>query len=112
MASSVATNRYIDIATGTEAINTTIAPGRAFALESVSVHLNGAGGAGNLTVTVDAAAGAAYDVVLKTIDMTSITDWVWQPERPIELASGDKVVIAWANAGTKTYGLTVRWSGR
>ena len=112
MASSVATNRYIDIATGAEAINTTIAPGRAFALESVSVHLNGAGGAGNLTVTVDAAAGAAYDVVLKTIDMTSVTDWVWQPDRPIELAKDDKIIIAWANAGTKTYGLTVRWSGR
>ena len=99
-------------ATGAAAISTTVSPGRAFALESVAVHLSAAGGAGNLTVTVDANAGAAYDVVLKTIDMTSITDWVWQPERPIELASGDKVVIAWANAGEKTYGLTVRWSGR
>jgi len=99
-------------ATGAVAINTTIAPGRAFALESVSVHLNGAGGAGNLTVTVDAAAGAAYDVVLLTQDMTSVVNMHWQPERPIELSNGDKVVVAWANAGTKTYGLTVRHWGR
>ena len=103
---------FSSTATGAAAINTTVSPGRPFALESVSVHLNGAGGAGNLTVTVDAAAGAAYDVVLKTIDMTSLTDWVWQPERPVELAKDDKIVIAWANAGAKTYGLTVRWSGR
>lgn len=99
-------------ATGAAAINTTVSPGRPFALESVAVHLSAAGGAGDLTVTLDANAGAAYDVILLTQDMTSIADLLWQPDRPIELAKDDKIVVAWANAGAKTYGLTVRYWGR
>lgn len=100
------------LATGNGAISDTVSPSGPFALESVSLHLSGAGGAGNLTVTLDADAGAAYDVVLLTQDMTAVTDLVWQPERPIEFGKDDKIVIAWANGAGRTYGLTTRWSGR
>jgi len=102
----------VSTATGAAAVNTTVSPGRQFALESVSIHLSAAGAAGNLTVTVDAAAGAVYDVVLLTQDMTLLTDLHWQPDRPIELTKDDKIVVAWANASTRTYGLTVRHWGR
>ena len=101
---------------GAAAVAMTAAPNRAFdydyALDSVGIHLSAAGAAGNLTVTLDAAAGSAYDVVLLTQDMTTITDLFWQPDRPVELAEDDKIVVAWANASTRTFGLTVRWFGR
>ena len=99
-------------ATGSGNIAETVNPGRAFALESVTVHLSAAGGANNLTVTLDANAGAAYDVVLKTQDMSAVTDLVWKPERPIECVNGDKIVIAWTNGSGRTYGLMAQWSGR
>lgn len=103
---------FSETATGAGNIATTITPAKACALESVEVHLSAAGGANSLTVTKDANAGAAYDTVLLTQDMTSVTNLFWQPDRPIELTSGDKIVIAWTNASLRTYGLTVKWSGR
>ena len=103
---------FVQTATGTGNIATTVTPGGASALESITLHLSAAGGANDLTITVDANAGAAYDTVLLTQDMTLVTDLVWQPDRPIEMVSGDKIVLAWTNASSRTYGLTVKWSGR
>jgi len=90
------------------AIALTVDPGRAWQLEEIRVHLSAAGGAGNLTATFDANAGAAYDAVVLTQDMTAITDLVYAPERPIVFESGDRLVIAWANASDRTYGVEVK----
>lgn len=98
-------------ATGAAAISETISPACPFQLEFLKCHLSAAGGAGDLTVSIDAAAGSAYDIVLKTQDMTAVTDLVWSPERPLCFENGDKILVAWANAGTKTYGLEVGWRG-
>ncbi len=103
---------FKSIATGAAAISKSVTPSGRGAFDSILLHLSAAGGAGNLTVTVDAVSGADYDTVLLTQDMTLVTDLFWQPDRPIELDSGDSIVIAWANAGGKTYGLTVDWLGR
>ncbi len=96
-------------ATGAVAIATTIAPGVPWQLEGIRVHLSAAGGAGNLTATVDNGAGAVYDVVILTQDMTSVVDLVWNTGCPLDFEAGDELDIAWANAGTKTYGLEVIW---
>lgn len=98
-------------ATGNAAINETITPSSAFLLDSIRIHLNAAGGSGNLTITVDANAGAAYDAVLATQDMTAITDYLYQPTRPIPFSDGDKLIITWPNAGAKTYGMEVKCVG-
>lgn len=98
-------------ATGAAAISETVSPASSFQIECLKVHLSAAGGAGDLTITVDANAGAAYDVVILTQDMTAVTDLVWAPERPWYFESGDKLVIAWANANTRTYGLELSWRG-
>jgi len=103
---------FSQTATGAGNISVEVDPGRAFALESVKLHLSAAGAANNLTVTFDAGAGAAYDTVLLTQDMTTVTDLVWQPDSPLEFSSGDKIAIAWVNGSSRTYGLTVKWSGR
>ena len=97
--------------TGADAIAKTLAPGIAWQLEGIRVHLSAAGGAGNLTATIDHGTGAPYDVVILTQDMTTVTDLVWTPERPLEFLAGDELDIAWANTGTKTYGLEIVFKG-
>lgn len=94
-------------ATGAAALATTLAPGVRFRLHEVRIHLSEAGASGNFTATVDAAAGAAYDAVILTQDMTTITDLIWQSDRIMQFEAGDEINFAWANAGTKTYGLTI-----
>ena len=65
--------------TGSTAITTTLAldPKRAFQINEIELHLNGAGGATgdvDFTVTKDANAGTPYDLLLLTEDMTTDTD--------------------------------------
>lgn len=95
-------------ATGSAAISVTVNPGRPWQLEEIRVHLDAVGAAGNLTATVDAAAGAVYDTVILTQDMTAVTDLVFIPDRPMLFENGDKLIVAWANAGGKTYGVEVK----
>jgi len=97
--------------TGADAIAMTLTPGIAWQLEGIRVHLDDAGGAGNLTAKIDNGEGAAYDIVLLTQDMTAVTDLMWSPEDPIEFRAGDSLVIEWANAGEKTYGLEIVYKG-
>ena len=97
-------------ATGAAAIAMTIAPGVAWQLEEIRIHLSAGGAATDLTATVDAGAGAAYDVVIATQDMTAVTDYLYQPTRPIVFNSGDELDIAYANGGAATYGVEVFYS--
>ena len=94
-------------ANGAAAIAATLAPGVAWQLESIRVHLSAAGGAGDLTAKIDHGSNAVYDIVLLTQDMTIVTDIVWSPERSMEFQAGDELDIAWANANTRTYGLEI-----
>lgn len=95
--------------TGDEAIayTTSSALSRAgAALICFRVHLDAAGGAGDLTLTLDSANGSAYDVLYDTQEMTAVTDYIYEPtnDNSIVLMPGDKISVAWANAGGKTYG--------
>jgi len=94
-------------ATGAAAVATTLAPGASFRLREVRIKLSAVGAAGNLTITVDAGAGAAYDVNLLTQDMTAVTNFVWVPDTQMQFASTDEIDFVWANASTRTYGLTI-----
>jgi hypothetical protein len=97
-------------ATGSGAVALTLAPDIGWQLQEIRIHLNGAGGAGNLTITQDALAGAVYDTVLVTQDMTAVVNLVYFPARPNQFVAGDAIVIAWPNAGGKTYGIEVIWA--
>lgn len=94
-------------ATGTAAIATTCAPGRPWVLLEVRLHLSAAGDAANFTATMDAGAGAGYDCVLLTQDMSAATDVHWQPTRPIVFKATDELDFAWANGSGRTYGLEI-----
>lgn len=99
-----------DQTTGAAAIATTIAPGYKWTLREIRVHLSAAGGAGDLTATIDSGTNAAYDIVVLTQDMTSVLDLVWQPDAPMIFDKDDELEIAWANSSTRTYGLEVIYS--
>lgn len=96
-------------ATGAVAVATTLAPNRTFRLMEVRIHLSGVANAENLTIKLDSAAGAAYDVTLKTQAMSGLTDFVWRASDgdPIMFTKGDEIDIAFANTATDTYGLEI-----
>lgn len=95
-------------ATGAAAIATSYAPAAPAYLENITVHLSAAPTtAGSLTIKLNANDGAAYDTVLLSQSMVGLTDFMYQPDRPILIESGDAIDVAYANADTKTYGLRI-----
>jgi len=98
---------------GAIATATTVPSGAAYQLLSVSLRFNTAPTTSQaFTITLDANAGAAYDVLLYTVDpsATSITTLVWTPEEPLFLEGGDAIDVAYTNTDGRTYGVqtTVR----
>ena len=103
--------RRVTRATGSGAIAFTLDPDINFQVSEIRIHLDAVGGAGDLTISLDAQGGGAYDAVFKTQDMTAIADLFYQPPVPHSFVKGDILKITWANAGGKTYGIEVIWSG-
>ena len=103
--------RRVTRATGTGAIDFSLAPAIAFQVEEVRVHLEDVGGAGDLVISLDALAGVEYDAIFLTEDMTLLADLVWLSVRPHNFTAGDGLSITWAGAGQNAYGLEVVWSG-
>lgn len=95
---------------GAAAIAITVSPGEPWELEKIKVHLSAAGAAGNLTVTEDSAHGSAYDTVLFSQAMVGETDvsYAWSPTEKFT-NKNDKVVIAYTNTGTVTWGVKVTY---
>lgn len=96
------------------AINRTIAPGRAWQLESIRMHLAAGGAAGNLTVTVNAGASTVageYNVVLVTEAMAGVTDYFFKPDFPIPFGPDDEIAIAYANGTGVVIGTEVYYQG-
>ena len=97
-------------ATGSGAIATSYAPSAAFWLDAITIHLSAAPTtAGDLTVTLDATDGAAYDTVLFSLDPSeqSDTDVVYIPDQPLLCVSGDAIAVAYPNTDGRTYGLRI-----
>lgn len=100
----------VTVATGSGAIAMSYAPGVAFWLDNVTVHFSVAPTtAGNLNVTLGAADGAVYDVVLLSIDpsATAATDICHIPIHPHLCAAGDQIRVEYANADLVTYGVRI-----
>lgn len=99
------------IETGSAAISYSLDKDRVILVKQVRLHLSAAGGAGDLTITLNSALGAAYDVNIVTEDMTLVTDLIWNPNGDLfYLAPDDTLDIAWANANTRTYGLEILYT--
>ena len=102
--------------TGATAIATsmTVPTGQTYQLVSVSCKFNVAPVTSeNFTITLNANAGAAYDVLLYTVDpsVASLTSLLWQPDEPVLLEGGDAIDVAYANSDLGTYGLQITAQG-
>lgn len=83
-----------------------------FELVEVTIHFNLAPHtAENLTVSLNANDGAAYDTVLLTLDPSTylggVTDIAWKPEARFFFETGDQIVINYPNTDGHTYGARI-----
>lgn len=98
--------------TGAAAIAATLTvPASAtYQLISVTMHADAAATTSeNFTITLNANAGAAYDTLLYSLDLSaaSTVDLVWYPDEPLYLEGGDAIDVAFANTDTDTYGVQI-----
>lgn len=96
--------------TGAAAMAVTFTAIKACRLVTVTVKLSAAPTTSEaLTVTLDATAGAAYDVLLYSGDpsATSATSVVLSDWGEVWLVAGDKITVAYANTDTRTYGVQI-----
>ena len=112
------------IATGSAAMDETLTPTYGdkgdtcdFDLVQVELHLDGAATTSeNFTVTLNANAGAAYDVVLHSVDISGEDDTanvvlVANPKAS-SFVKGDVIDFDFANTETNTWGLVVTYRPR
>lgn len=91
--------------TGAGAIAEALAPGVKFRLLRIEAHWSAApSDSENFTVTLDAGDGAAYDVLLDSVDPSSgsQTDLVFVYGLGYEFEDDDEIDIAYTNTGTDT----------
>ena len=98
--------------TGSAAIAASMAvpSGDTYRIISVTLHFSAAPTTSeNFTITLDANAGAAYDTLLYTLDLStgSTVDLLWQPDAPLYLEGGDALDVAYTNTDTGTYGVQI-----
>lgn len=87
-----------------------IAPGAAFELVEIELHLSAAPTTGtqNLVITKDDGVAAAYDLNILTIDLVAnaVTDLIIKPAKKCKAT--DAITAAWTNADGATYGLVFK----
>ena len=101
--------------TGAGAISAsvTVPSGRNYEINSITLKLSAAPTTSEaFTVTLNDKAGAAYDTLQYTIDLSagSTVDLVWPGsahDSPVIMAGGDSLDIAYTNTDAATYGLVV-----
>lgn len=84
--------------------------GHTYKLISVTLHMSAAPTTSeNFTITLDANAGAPYDTLLYSLDLSvsSVTNLLWQPDTPLLLEGGDAIDVAYLNTDVGTYGVQI-----
>lgn len=92
------------------AIASTLAPGVPWQLHEMRLHLSAAGANENITLTMDAVAGATYDCVIYAGTTNSLTDVNYLPARPRQLCAADEIDIALVNTNARAYGVEIVYS--
>ena len=101
------TNIKNSVATGAGALAHTLAPGRAFRLLEVRIHLSAAATQQDFTITLDSNEGPAYDLIFDTQAMAAVADHVYRPAHPAIFMKGDELDFAWTNTDARTFGLEI-----
>jgi len=94
--------------TGSGAIAYTLLAESNIRIIGVMLHLSDAGGNEDFVMSIDSAAGEAYDTVLLSQDMHNLTDL--NSTDGFIVPQGDTLSITFANTGAATYGLTVLYA--
>ena len=93
-------------ATGSGAMSETITIDKATKILSIHLHLSSVGAtAENLSIYIDSDSGTAYDNVLITQDMNTLTDFFSNTE--IHLFPGSDLDFTYTNTDASTWGLEV-----
>lgn len=95
-----------DKTTGSGVMAKQLTCAEAWFVKEVRIHLSDVGGGDTLQILINAT-GSAYDLVCMTQDMTTITDYYWQPDQEIPLLSTDTFDILWNNPNSRTYGIEI-----
>ena len=96
-AGSAETTGSQDLATGS--LSTTTALTGAFKIAYVSIHFSGAVSQ-TVTVTLDSAAGAAFDTVIDKVTLSSNTDYFLPGDKSTVFATGNQINVTCTNSGT------------
>jgi hypothetical protein len=92
------------------AFSGTVPAGQHYRLVSVTCNFNAAPTTSeNFTITLDANAGVAYDLLLYTLDPSAgaTSDILWQPDEEIILEGGDEIDVAFTNTDARQYGAQI-----
>jgi len=93
-------------ATGSGAMSETITVEEHTKIKSITLHLSSVGAtAEDFVVAIDSDTGTAYDAVLLSQDMDTVTDFFSNTE--INLAAGSDLDFTYANTDASTWGLEV-----
>jgi len=96
--------------TGSIAVSLAVPNNNTYRLHSASCKFDAAPTTSeNFTITLDANAGPAYDILLYTVDpaAAAATSLLWQPDQPLLLEAGDQIDIAYTNTDGRTYGVQI-----
>ncbi len=88
----------------------TVPAGATYRLVSVSCNFNAAPTtAEDFTITLDANAGAAFDLLLYTLDPAAgaTSDIMWYPDEETILEGGDAIDVAYDNTDARLYGAQI-----
>lgn len=83
--------------------------GRRFKLEKITFHFSGAS-TETITITLDSAKGANYDVVLRAKSLSAETDYVYIPDGDAKFYKGDEIKVQCTNAGITTVYVAIKTS--
>lgn len=95
---------------GGETVRVVLSSGFPFELLEVNLHITGTvpATAENLTISRDAAAGDAWDTLVRVKPMAGVGDWEWNiRDTPFRYQPNDKLIFAWANSDNRSWAIEV-----
>jgi len=78
-------------------------------VDQIHLHANAAMANEDMTIEIDSAINAAYDVHLDAFTTNGITDYTWIPDEPMSIAADEVLDVNCANTNNVTWGLTLNF---
>jgi hypothetical protein len=95
------------------AFKESLAPGKIFRIDTVSLHLSVVHpSVEDFVIRVSSARGSAFNQIIISQAFSGVNDYLWQPNRPLQFNASDEVIFSlFVKSGANNYGLMIRgWS--